>query len=265
MNPEQMTLFSEDDLLPISAMQDIIFCERRAALQQIECIWEDNIFTIEGAHLHDKVHEEETVESRGDVRIARGLRLRSLRLGLTGIADVIEFHREEVISGKCSVISEIPEDHSSFTKVTEDKSSFFEVSNDKSAIELIGVEGLWRPFIVEYKRGRLRHEKSFEVQLCAQALCLEEMLNVSVPAGAVFYGKPRRRLDVTFSPQLRAETESAAARLHELFRNGRTPTAVYEKKCESCSLMHLCMPKTLSAQKDVGKYIRNSINKDILD
>jgi CRISPR-associated exonuclease Cas4 len=262
MNPEQMTLFSEDDLLPISAMQDIIFCERRAALQQIECIWEDNIFTIEGAHLHDKVHEEETVESRGDVRIARGLRLRSLRLGLTGIADVIEFHREEVISGKCSGVSEMPENHSAFlpseAKAKEGRIPY-------SAIVLPGVSGFWRPFIVEYKRGRLRHEKSFEVQLCAQALCLEEMLNVSVPSGAVFYGKPRRRLDVSFTPQLRAETEAAAARLHELFRNGRTPPAVYEKKCESCSLMHLCMPKTLSAQKDVGKYIRNSINKDILD
>jgi len=271
-------MFSEDDLMPVSALSHLVFCERRAALLFIECIWEDNVFTIEGNQLHEKVHEEETVESRGDVRIARGLRLRSLRLGLTGIADVIEFHREEVISGKCSGVSEMPEDHSSFTKVTEDKSAIELIgvegpvvshvrvlAKDKSAIELIGVEGLWRPFIVEYKRGRLRHEKSFEVQLCAQALCLEEMLNVSVPAGAVFYGKPRRRLDVTFTPQLRAETESAAARLHELFRNGRTPTAVYEKKCESCSLMHLCMPKTLSAQKDVGKYIRNSINKDILD
>jgi len=245
-------MFSEDDLMPVSALSHLVFCERRAALLFIECIWEDNVFTVEGNQLHEKVHEEEPVESRGDVRIARGLRLRSLRLGLTGIADVIEFHREEVISDKCSVVSEMPENQSSFTKVTE----------DKSAIELIGVEGLWRPFIVEYKRGRMRHEKSFEVQLCAQALCLEEMLNVSVPAGAVFYGKPRRRLDVNFTQQLRAETESASARLHELFRNGRTPPAVYEKKCESCSLMPLCMPKTLSAHKDVEKYMRAQVKID---
>jgi len=270
-------MFSEDDLMPVSALSHLIFCERRAALLFIECIWEDNVFTIEGNQLHEKVHEEETVESRGDVRIARGLRLRSLRLGLTGIADVIEFHREEVISGKCSVVSEMPENQSSFTKVTEDKSAFSEVSNDKSAfrnftlqseseggphsaIVLPGVSGFWRPFIVEYKRGRLRHEKSFEVQLCAQALCLEEMLNVSVTAGAVFYGKPRRRLDVTFTPQLRSETEAAAARLHELFRSGRTPPAVYEKKCESCSLMPRCLPKTMSGHRSIDKYIRGAID-----
>jgi len=138
-----------------------------------------------------------------------------------------------------------------------------EMPEDKSAIELPGVEGLWRPFIVEYKRGRLRHEKSFEVQLCAQALCLEEMLNVSVPAGAVFYGKPRRRLDVTFTPGLRAETEAAAARLHELFQSGQTPQAVYEKKCESCSLMPLCLPKTMSGRRNIDKYIQRAID-DIL-
>jgi CRISPR-associated exonuclease Cas4 len=172
------------------------------------------------------------------VRIARGLRLRSLRLGLTGIADVIEFHKEEVICGKCLVASETPYN---------------------STISLPGVSGLWRPFIVEYKRGRLRHEKSFEVQLCAQALCLEEMLNVHVPEGAVFYGKPRRRLDVAFTPGLRTETEIAAARLHELFNSGRTPPAVYEKKCESCSLMPVCMPKTMNGRRIVDKYIKDNI------
>lgn len=237
--------FQEDDLLPIRYVGDIIFCPRRTALHLIECIWEDSIFTIEGTHLHDKVHEEDNTESRGDIRIARGLRLRSLRLGLTGIADVIEFHKESVISEKRGVVGEMPEN------------SAFPIPH--SAIALPGVSGLWRPFIVEYKRGRLRHEKSFEVQLCAQALCLEEMLNVHVPEGAVFYGKPRRRLDVAFTPGLRMETEIAAARLQELFNSGRTPTAVYEKKCESCSLMPVCMPKTMNGRRMVDRYIKDNI------
>lgn len=238
MRDDKQILFSDEDLLPISALSEIVFCERRAALQQIEGIWEDNIFTIEGSHLHQKVHKEESYESRGDIRIARGLRLRSLRLGLTGITDVVEFHK---------VDSSIP--------LPPSESS----TNLKPSVELEGVKGRWIPFIVEYKRGRLRHEKSFEVQLCAQALCLEEMMKVNVPAGAVFYGKPRRRLEVIFTPELRAETETAAARLHELISSGKTPPPQYEKKCESCSLMSLCMPKTLSAHKNVEHYIKRSI------
>lgn len=237
-NNNSINTFTEDDLLPIRYVGDLIFCPRRAALHLIESIWEDNIFTVEGNQLHEKSDEAET-ESRGDMRIARSLRLRSLRLGLTGIADVVEFHKESVDSSPLSVVSAMP-----------------------NSIPLSGVDGLWSPFIVEYKRGRLRHEKSFEVQLCAQAMCLEEMLKVNVPTGAVFYGKPRRRLDVAFTPELRAETEAAATRLHILFKSGRTPPAVYEKKCESCSLMELCMPKTISAHKDVEKYLSAQLKID---
>lgn len=228
-------MFSEDDLLPVSALSHLVFCERRAALLFIENIWEDNVMTIEGNQLHEKVDEQET-ESRGDIRIARGLRLRSLQLGLSGITDVVEFHKVSVNSEQLPVISGIQE-----------------------AIPLSGVSGLWKPYIVEYKRGRLRHEKSFEVQLCAQAICLEEMLNVHVLKGAVFYGKPRRRLDVEISTCLRLETEMAAARLHNLFNSGKTPQAVYEKKCDSCSLMPVCMPKSISNKRKVDKYIKDHI------
>jgi CRISPR-associated exonuclease Cas4 len=230
--------FSEDDLLPISALADVVFCERRAALHHLEGIWEDNVFTVEGTFLHQKVDGKDRVESRGDLRVERGLRLRSLRLGLTGKADVVEFHRlaeAEAASG--------------------DESGALPVG-----IRLAGARGLWQPFPVEYKRGRLRREEGYEVQLCAQALCLEEMLSVAVPVGAVFYGQPRRRLEVTFSEELRRETESAAARLHELTRAGKTPPARYEKKCESCSLISLCMPKTTGGRKSVDRYLSGIID-----
>jgi len=219
-------MFSEDELLPLSALQHLMFCERQCALIHIEQVWAENVLTVQGHQLHERSDETET-ESRGDIRIARGLRIRSLRLGLSGKMDVVEFHRVE--------------------------------SESIQGISITGIDGFWYPVPVEYKRGKPKTDHSDEVQLCAQALCLEEMLNVSVPAGAVFYGKPRRRLDVNFTQQLRAETEAAAARLHELFRNGRTPPAVYEKKCESCSLMHLCMPKVCS-NKNVEKYILRSID-----
>ena len=207
-------MFSEDDLLPLSALTDIVFCERRCALHRIEQVWQENVATTEGHHLHDKVHEPDS-ESRGDVRIARGLRLRSLRLGLTGIADVVEFHRTE--------------------------------GDPKSKS--------WRPFPVEYKRGVLRQELSFEVQLCAQALCLEEMLNVAVPCGALFYGLSRRRFDVVFDDALRVRTEQAAKRVHELVAAGVTPPAVYDQKCEKCSLKELCLPKETGGGRSVEQYM----------
>jgi CRISPR-associated exonuclease Cas4 len=215
-------MYTEDDLLPLSALADLAFCERRAALHHIEQVWEDNLFTVEGTLMHQKVDSVDPTEARGDLRIARGLRLRSLRLGLTAKLDVVEFHR-------------LPE--------------------DAPGLVLGNVPGHWRPFPVEYKRGKLRHERGFEVQLCAQAMCLEEMLNVPVPCGAIFYGKTARRLEVAFDAELRAQTESAAQRLHALFDAGVTPQAAYENKCDSCSLMSRCMPKATSGERSARDYL----------
>ncbi|RJP19135.1 MAG: CRISPR-associated protein Cas4 [Candidatus Abyssobacteria bacterium SURF_5] len=233
-------MFTEDDLLPISAIEHLVFCERQCALIHLEQVWSENLFTAEGRILHNKTHSDEATESRGDIRIARGLRLHSLRLGLAGMADVVEFHR-----------------------VKETQSSGEQMSPAVTlppAVALPGVNGLWRPFPIEYKRGKLRHEEGFEVQLCAEALCLEEMMHVHVPAGAVFYGKTVRRLDIVFDAGLRSRTEDAAARLHILFRERKTPKARYEKKCDKCSLFSLCMPKTTGLRKDVQHYLRDAMS-----
>lgn len=201
-------IYSEDDLIPVSALADFTFCERRAALHFIENVWEDNIFTAEGTILHNRVDDASASEVRGSVRIACSVWLRSLALGLVGKADVVEFHKTEA-----------------------------------DGVKLEGISGLWLPFPVEYKRGYLRHELSFAIQLCAQALCLEEMLGGNIPTGAIFYGKTRRRMDVVFDTALRTETENAARRVHELIASGITPKAEYSKKCEKCSLVDLCLPK----------------------
>jgi len=134
---------------------------------------------------------------------------------------------------------------------------------EASGAVLPGVSGRWRPFPVEYKRGRLRHERSYEVQLCAQALCLEEMLSVSVPEGALFYGKTARRQPVTFDEELRRETEAAAARLHELFRAGVTPKAVFMKnKCRQCSLVERCIPEVSDGKARVSGYLKRATSVD---
>jgi CRISPR-associated exonuclease Cas4 len=210
--------YSESDLLPLSALQHLVFCERQCALIHIEQAWDENRFTAEGRIMHERVHEVGG-ESRGDIRISRGVPLRSLRLGLIGKADVVEFHRAQ--------------------------------------------EGLWRPFPVEHKRGKPKPDASDKVQLCAQALCLEEMLGAGVPAGALFYGRTRHRLDVGFDEALRKETEEAAAQLHELIGSGTTPKPVYTKKCKNCSLMDRCLPQVLRKKSSVGSYLAKMLEEEL--
>jgi CRISPR-associated exonuclease Cas4 len=203
-------MYAIDDLLPISALQHIAFCERQCALIYTEQAWEENRLTVEGKIMHERVHDESR-ESRGDIRIDYGVSLRSLRLGLIGKADVVEFQRQ--------------------------------------------ADGSWLPFPVEYKRGKPKADDCDRVQLCAQAICLEEMLSVAIPEGALFYGQTRHRLDVVFDDALRRETEETAQRAHELIASGRTPPPVYEKRCESCSLMAECLPKTLQKRRSVKSYL----------
>jgi CRISPR-associated exonuclease Cas4 len=211
--------FSEDELLPISALQHLLFCERQCALIHIEQLWVENLYTAEGRVMHERVDSGRS-ESRRDVRLVFSLSLRSLRLGLMGKADAVEFHREE--GGKAG--------------------------NRSGSI-------LWRPFPVEYKRGRPKKELWDKVQLCAQAMCLEEMLSIEVPKGALFYGKTRRRVDVLFDADLRRKTEETAGRLHDLFDSRMTPAANYDEKCESCSFISLCLPKAMDGKHTVARYL----------
>jgi CRISPR-associated exonuclease Cas4 len=207
--------YAEEDLIPLSAVQHVVFCERQCALIHVEQLWVENLFTAEGRIMHERVHERDR-ESRGDVRIERGLPLRSLRLGLIGKADVVEFHRTE--------------------------------------------RGTWQPFPVEYKRGKPKPEDCDKVQLCAQAMCLEEMLDMNVPCGALYYGKTRHRLNVTFDQFLREETERAAGKAREMIQGGVTPKANYTKKCKSCSLQAHCMPK-LSKKRSVKTYLARMVEE----
>jgi CRISPR-associated exonuclease Cas4 len=211
-------MYAEDDLIPLSALQHLIFCERQCALIHVEGLWADNRLTVEGTHLHRKADTGPT-ETRGDTRTTRSMPLRSLRLGLIGKADVVEFHR-------------------TFTAEGEER---------------------WSPFPVEYKRGRPKRHQADEVQLCAQALCMEEMLETGIPTGALFYGETRRRLDVTFDAALRARTEEAAQRLHEIMRGGVTPRAVREPKCDQCSLLELCLPDALGPRRSAARYLQQSL------
>lgn len=224
-------MFTENELLPISALQHLAFCERQWALVHIERVWAENRLTVEGRHLHERVDMPGT-QSRRDVRTARGLPLHSFRLGLVGRADVVEFHR-----------------------VGSQQTPPTPSGRAPPGVELPGTPGAWQAFPVEYKRGKPKTNDCDRVQLCAQALCLEEMLDTEVPAGALFYGQTRRRLDVTFDEALRTRTESLAARMHVLLRAGQTPPPAYAKRCDRCSLIERCMPKTLERPRPVAVYL----------
>ncbi|MFH1024932.1 MAG: CRISPR-associated protein Cas4 [Planctomycetota bacterium] len=213
--------YTEDELLPLSALQHLAFCERQCALIHIEQAWSENRLTAEGRNLHKRV-DDGGVEARPGIRTAFGLKLRSLRLGLSGKADAVEF-----------------------------------VETQSGGVSLPGVNGRWIPYPVEYKRGKPKPDRSDEIQVCAQAMCLEEMLGVEVPRGAIFYGIPRRRMEVEFDAVLRGEVEGAADRLHRLLVSGRTPPAVIEKKCRNCSLLDGCLPGVAGDKTSVGEYFRS--------
>lgn len=211
----------EDKLLPLSALQHLLFCERQCALIHIEQQWDENRYTAEGRIIHERV-DSGRPETRRDLRLEFGMPLRSLRLGLVGKADVIEFHRiDQPVAGRRTS------------------------------------KTVWQPFPVEYKRGRSKKDDSDRAQLCAQAICLEEMLSVGVPEGALFYGKTKRRLAVVFDSELRTKTESAAARLHELFDARKTPAPIYSKKCDRCSFLESCLPRALHGDKSALRYLRS--------
>lgn len=189
-------MYSEDELIPISALQHYLFCPRQCALIHLDQVWTENVFTAEGRLLHERADSGKSV-SRGEIKTVTGLLLSSRELGLSGKADVVEFHRK----GE-----------------------------------------LWRPFPVEYKRGRPKKHGADKVQLCAQALCLEEMLGLSVPEGALFYGATRRRQSINFDDSLRNLTIQTARDVHDLLQAGRLPAPRQGETCAACSLAGACLP-----------------------
>ena len=228
-------MYQENELLPISALQHFLFCERQCALIHLEGIWDENLFTAEGRLLHQRVDESGTF-SRHDIRVCHGLRLRSLALGLSGQADVVEFHR----------ISDTEEDG-------------YSNSSNFIATVLTNTTGLWKPYPIEYKRGKEKPDHSDEVQLCAQALCIEEMMGCEIEDGALFYGKTRRRKKVLFNQSLRDLTIDSSKKLHHLFQSGKTPAPVHSSKCENCSLFDLCMPRQFEKKQSVKNYMEKEL------
>jgi len=227
-----MIEFTDENLLMLSGIQHIAFCDRQWALIHVEQQWTENVSTIEGHHLHERCDDPFAGETRGDLLIIRAVPLISHRLGLTGRADVVELHRTE---------SEPLEN----TIATESKS------------------GRWIVIPVEYKRGKPKPDECDEVQLCAQAYALEEANNIVITNGYIYYGETRHRHEVIFSDELRKRTEELALRMHELFDAGITPQPQLASHCKSCSLYNICLPGINKRTKSVSSYIEQSLDLPI--
>jgi CRISPR-associated exonuclease Cas4 len=211
-------MYAEDDLLPISGLQHLLYCPRQCALIHVERLWVENLFTAQGRVLHERAHSGDD-DRRGETLVRRAVQLRSLKLGLAGEADVVEMRPDRTVSGGR------------------------------------------RPYPVEYKRGRPKSMDGDRVQLCAQAMCLEEMLGLDVPEGALFYGKPRRRTLVSFEQKLRDATTQAARRFHDMVASGRTPPADPGDKCKACSLAELCLPALAQRKQSVRAYLARMVKE----
>lgn len=194
-----MTHYCAEEYPPLSALNDLLFCERRCFLHRVEGLWSENHHTLAGSHSHRHVDSRSDRSSPGGGS-SRGLRVISHTLRVQGVADLVEYPEAT-------------------------------------------------PYPVEYKRGRRRNWRNDDVQLCAQAMCLEEMLGRAVPSGAIFHIQSKRRREVVFTTRLRDATHRAADRLHELLAQRKAPAPILQPKCRQCSLRSHCLPELISAPR----------------
>ncbi len=213
---------ADDDLLPLSGIQHFVFCRRQWSLIHIEQQWKEDWRTMDGQIIHTRAHDCGQREKRGSLIISRGLPIVSHSLGLSGTCDVVEFH------------------------------------SSLDGIPLPGEAGLWQPVPVEYKRGRPKAHGADELQLTAQALCLEQMLACEITHGFLYYNEPSRRTRVEIDTPRRDWVAKAAGEMHDLYQRGHTPKVKQHPGCKSCSLKELCLPR-LTKITTVSAYLQAAV------
>ncbi|MBQ9492768.1 MAG: CRISPR-associated protein Cas4 [Oscillibacter sp.] len=216
--------YDESDFLQLSGIQHFAFCRRQWALIHVESQWAENLRTAEGAILHERAHDGSVRETRGNTVTVRGVNVRSVTLGVSGQCDVVEYHR------------------------------------NARGVPVAGLDGLWLPCPVEYKRGEPKANNADRLQLCGQAMCLEEMLCCEIAQGALFYGETRRREIVDFTEALRKEVRDDLAEMRRLYERGRTPKVKPSKACNACSLKSLCLPKLMKT-RSVSAYLSAAVEE----
>lgn len=218
--------FDEDDYLQLSGLQHYAYCPRQWGLIALEAQWNENTRTVEGRQLHERAHDAGLREKRGDLLSVRGLAIRSRELGVSGQCDVVEFRRSP------------------------------------NGVPLGGEDGLWLPTPVEYKRGQPKPHDADRLQLCCQALCLEEMLLCPrIDTGYLYYGEIARRERVELTQDLRDTVAQCLKEMHALLARGHTPSVKPHKGCNACSLKEQCVPQ-LQTKRSASAYIARRLKED---
>ena len=219
-------VYSENDYLMLSGIQHFQFCKRQWSLIHIEQQWSDNEATAHGQILHKKADDPYIKEKRNDVIISRAMHVSSKELGLYGILDVVEFHKDE------------------------------------RGIELNGRSGKWLPIIVEYKRGKDKKDIYDIVQLVAQAICLEETLECTIEYSYLYYHRVNQKKRIEITPELRKEVVSLASQMHEYYEQKVVPKAEFFKNCQLCSLVDICMPRLSKKNRNIDNYIFHALKSE---
>lgn len=220
--------YAEEDYLMISGIQHFVFCRRQWALIHIDQQWAENFLTAEGEWNHKNAHNEDFKEKRAGLLIVRGLRVASPQMGVSGQCDVVEFTQQE--------------------------------NNENGAI-LQGHRGYWQVCPIEYKHGKDKQDESDVLQLCCQVMCLEEMLACHIPNGDIFYHAIRRRRKIELTEELRQRVKDTVQEMHHYFTRGIIPRVKTSRKCKSCSLQNICLPK-LSKLETVQNYYQHMFQED---
>ena len=217
-------MYTEDEYLLLSGIQHFVFCRRQWALIHIEQQWSENYRTVDGRIMHERVHNPDFREKRGELIITRAMEISSSRLGISGECDAVEFRQ------------------------------------DKNGVKVFGLDGLYTVTPVEYKRGEPKEDDCDILQLTAQALCLEDMLCCKIPQGFLYYGELRRRVKVEFDIELRQRAEDIIGEMHELYKKRHTPKVKRRKACNACSLKEICLP--VICGKSASEYVKEMLDEE---
>lgn len=212
-------MYKEDDLLLLSGIQHYYFCKRQWALIHLEQQWAENRATMEGRIVHKKADDPFIFESRNDIFISRAMPLVSYKLGFYGIADIVEF------------------------------------ISSNTGVEVKGKKGKWLPNIVEYKRGSPKSDERDIVQLVAQVFCIEEMLGCQLTSADFYYDEIKRRNKIDITEELRRSVMKLSREMHDTYNQRITPKAESGKRCKSCSLVDICLPRMTIKKASVMNYI----------